>query len=53
MVPGNTGQRANGTDYYQNMILGVLPAALAGEDIKSSCARGGLIDRVIRAGRKA
>ena len=53
MVRGDTGQRVNGTDYYQNMMLWVLPAALAGEDIKSSCARGGLIDRIIRAGRKA
>jgi hypothetical protein len=40
-----------GTDYYQNMMLWALPAAIAGQDLSASCASGGLIDRVLEAGK--
>jgi len=53
LVRGDTGLRTFGTDYYQNMILWALPAAIAGEDLRVSCAQGGLLDRVLRAGQPA
>jgi uncharacterized protein (DUF608 family) len=53
MVRGDTGQRGFGTDYYQDMMLWALPAAIAGQDLKASCAAGGLIQRVIQAGAGA
>jgi hypothetical protein len=40
-----------GSDYYQNLMLWSLPAALEGTDLASSCRDGGLVDRIIRAGR--
>jgi uncharacterized protein (DUF608 family) len=52
MVRGDTGQRVLGTDYYQNMMLWALPAAVTGQDLRSSCASGSLIERVIKAGKK-
>jgi uncharacterized protein (DUF608 family) len=50
MLLGASGQRHFGTDYYQNMMLWAVPAALAGQDIASFCAPGGLVDRIIKAG---
>jgi hypothetical protein len=50
IVRGDTGQRVFGTDYYQNMMLWAMPAAIAGQDIRASTAPGSLIERVIRAG---
>lgn len=50
IVRGDTGKRIFGTDYYQNMMLWALPAAMSDMDIKTACASGGLIDRVIQAG---
>ena len=44
------GQPTFGTDYYQNMILWAAPAAMAGTDLAGPCKKGGLIDRIIRAG---
>ncbi|MBI2298509.1 MAG: hypothetical protein HYU66_06070 [Armatimonadetes bacterium] len=45
----DTGERTFGNDYYQDMILWSLPAALAGEDVGGPCRPGGLVDRVLRA----
>jgi hypothetical protein len=45
------GQKSYGNDYYQCMMLWAAPAALRGEDLSGPCRRGGLVDRVIRAGR--
>jgi uncharacterized protein (DUF608 family) len=53
IVQGATGERISGYDYYQNMMLWSLPAALENADLCGPCARGGLVDRVIQAGRKA
>ena len=46
----DTGERSFGSDYYQNMMLWSLPAAIAGTDLRGPCEPGGLVDRVIRAG---
>ena len=47
----DTGQRVFGADYYQDMMLWAVPAAIACQDLRGPCLRGGLVDRVIRAGR--
>ena len=51
MVVGDSGKRIFGTDYYQNMMLWAMPAAIAGQTIETSCASGGLIARMLRAGK--
>jgi len=40
-----------GADYYQNMMLWCLPAALAGSGLEGPCQPGGLVDRIIREAR--
>jgi hypothetical protein len=50
MVRCDTGARHFGTDYFQNMMLWAVPAAIAGQDLTGPCQPGGLVDRVIRAG---
>jgi len=40
-----------GFDYYQDMMLWTLPAAIAGEDLTGPAQPGGLVDRVLEAGR--
>ncbi len=50
-VSGDTGRRVFGSDYYQNMILWALPAAIAGHDLRSACADEGLVARVLKAGK--
>ncbi len=52
---GRTGANAetgwgDGTDYYMNMALWGVPAAIVGEDISGPCQPGGLVNRMIRAG---
>ena len=51
VVSGDTGTRMYGSDYYQNMILWALPAALAGQDLRQACAPGSLVDRILKAGK--
>jgi uncharacterized protein (DUF608 family) len=51
IVRGDTGARVFGTDYYQNMMLWAMPAAVAGQDIAAYCAPGGFVDRIIQAGQ--
>ncbi len=46
----DSGERVFGNDYYQNMMLWSLPAALAGQDLTAPCAPGGLVQRIIEAG---
>ena len=43
----DSGQRAFGADYYQNMMLWGVPAALRGEDLTGPCQPGGLVAKVI------
>jgi len=52
IIRGDTGERVYGGDYYQNMMLWTLPAALAGQDLSGPCAPGGLVDRVIQAAKE-
>ncbi|MCL5995836.1 MAG: GH116 family glycosyl hydrolase, partial [Chloroflexi bacterium] len=49
----DTGQRAFGADYYQNMMLWGVPAALRGEDLSAPAKPGGLVARVLAAGQAA
>jgi uncharacterized protein (DUF608 family) len=51
IIHGETGARIYGGDYYQDMMLWALPAALAGTDLGGPCKQGGLVERVIRAGK--
>ncbi|MGD2156608.1 MAG: GH116 family glycosyl hydrolase, partial [Anaerolineales bacterium] len=51
IVRGDTGVRVFGTDYYQNMMLWALPAALLGQDIRAFCAPEGLVERIMEAGK--
>ena len=46
----DTGQRAGGHDYYQDMMLWALPAAIHGQDIGGPVKSGGLVDRITEAG---
>lgn len=48
----DTGERVYGHDYYQDMMLWALPAALAGEPMHGLMKPGGLVDRVLKAARK-
>jgi hypothetical protein len=45
----DTGERTFGNDYYQDMMLWSLPAALAGEDVSGPTKPGGLVDRILNA----
>jgi len=47
----DTGERTYGHDYYQDMMLWALPAAMAGQPMNGPLASGGLVDRVLRAAR--
>ncbi|UCH34131.1 MAG: hypothetical protein JSV65_16560, partial [Armatimonadota bacterium] len=47
----DTGERTFGNDYYQDMILWSLPAAMEGKDFGAPTKPGGLVNRVIRAAR--
>jgi len=47
----DTGERSYGNDYYQDMMLWSLPAAMAGKDFAAPARPGGLVDRMIRAAR--
>jgi uncharacterized protein (DUF608 family) len=38
-----------GNDYYQNLMLWAIPAALDNEDITGPCKSGGLVERIIAA----
>ncbi len=50
LVSGDDGRRLFGTDYYQNMMLWALPAALLEQDLAEFSSGKGLVAEVIRAG---
>ena len=52
VLDGSFGPRV-GFDYYQNLVLWSLPAALAGGDLSAPAQAGGLVDRMLRAGNPA
>jgi uncharacterized protein (DUF608 family) len=47
----DTGERTFGNDYYQDMMLWSLPAALEGKDLGAPAKSGGLVARVIAAAK--
>ena len=47
----DTGERTFGNDYYQDMMLWSLPAAIQGQDFSGPMQPGGLVDRVLKAAR--
>lgn len=51
VLRGDTGERTYGTDYYQNMMLWAVPAALQNRDLRGPCRSGGLVEQIIRAAR--
>ena len=53
IVRGDTGARVFGTDYYQNMILWAVPAAIDGEDLAGSVGEGSLVERILAEGECA
>jgi hypothetical protein len=52
IVRGDTGERVYGTDYYQDMILSAIPAALEGESLADARKPNGLIGSVMEAARR-
>ncbi len=50
IVQAATGERISGYDYYQNMMLWALPAAIESADLREHCAPGGFVSRIIAAG---
>jgi uncharacterized protein (DUF608 family) len=47
----DSGERTYGSDYYQDMMLWSLPAAIDNAPVNGPTKPGGLVDRVIRAAR--
>ncbi len=45
----DTGQRTFGADYYQNMMLWAVPAALQQSDLTAPCRDQGLVQRLLAA----
>jgi hypothetical protein len=45
----DTGERHFGADYYQNMMLWFVPAAIAGQPMNGPLDGGGLVQRVLHA----
>jgi uncharacterized protein (DUF608 family) len=49
----DTGERTYGNDYYQDMMLWSLPAAIEGKDFSAPMRPGGLVDRMLKAVKRA
>jgi len=47
----DTGQRHFGADYYQNMMLWFVPAALDGSDMAAPAKEGGIVQKVLAAAK--
>jgi uncharacterized protein (DUF608 family) len=47
----DTGEKAYGSDYYQDMVLWSLPAAILGQDVAAPCKPGGLVNRILQAAK--
>jgi uncharacterized protein (DUF608 family) len=52
IVNGATGKRVYGSDYYQNLMLWIVPAAIKRQDLASACGPESLVEKVIRAGKR-
>lgn len=53
IIRGDTGKWAFGSDYYQNMMLWALPAAMENKSLEAPTRPGGLVDRIIAAANPA
>ena len=49
LYDGISGGRIYGNDYYQDLVIWSLPAALANEDLSGPLEAGGLVHRMIKA----
>ena len=49
MIRCDNGKRYFGTDYFQNMIIWAIPAAIAGSDLAGPCRPNGLVNRIFQA----
>jgi len=47
----DTGEAVFGHDYYINMMIWMLPAAMEGKDLRAPTLPGGLVYRIIQAAR--
>ena len=45
------GGRTVGSDYYQNTIIWAMPAAIKNQTLQETYKKGGLVDRIIKAGK--
>jgi len=52
IVNGATGKRVYGSDYYQNLMLWIVPAAINRQDLAAACGPESLVSKVIRAGKQ-
>ena len=48
---GTEGEHRWGLEYYHNTMLWMLPIAVLGQHLKSYCAPGGFVDRIVKAAR--
>ena len=48
----DTGERTYGNDYYQDLMLWSMPAAIAGQDFGAPAKPNGLVQRMIQAARR-
>ncbi len=51
LIRADTGEQVWGDDYQHNLMFWSVPAALLGQDLAGPCQPGGLVDRMIQAGR--
>jgi len=51
IIRGDSGEGVFGSDYYQNMMLWALPAAMADSSLETPCHPGGLVYRIIAVAR--
>jgi uncharacterized protein (DUF608 family) len=51
MILGTTGDRHFGTDYYQNLMLWAVPAAIKRESLTQFTNREGFVDRIVNAAK--
>ena len=52
VVRGDDAGFVWGMEYYQNLMLWCLPAAIEGTDLAGACREGSLVDRIIKAAKK-
>jgi hypothetical protein len=52
MVLPVTGERGDGTEYYQNLVIWTAPAIIAGQDLKTYCRPGNFVDQILQAAKK-